>query len=134
MRPWLICPGCKTRREKLYFTQTHYETDNHSSEPCHRCRICLGLAYESQRQDAPRRAAEKAKRGRRKAAGLWGALGGLTLPFPERRKGMHWATYERLRAASEEAEQKWWVHDLATVTQMRKSFERRTTRVAPGQK
>ena len=143
-RPWLVCPGCKSRREKLYFTQTHNtqthntqtrnEPVNHSSEPCHRCRICLGLAYESQRQDAPRRAAEKAKRGRRKAAGLWGALGGLTLPFPERRKGMHWGTYERLRAAAEEAEQEWWVHHEATVTQMQKSFEQITNRMALGQK
>jgi hypothetical protein len=63
------------------------------------CRSCYGLAYESQQQDLTGRAHLKAQKIRMR-------LGGSGSPadlFPDKPRGMHWQTYERLCE----------VHDLA---------------------
>jgi hypothetical protein len=63
------------------------------------CRRCYGLAYESQQQTALRRGLEQARKNRMK-------LGGgvdLLAPFPQRPKGMHRRTFQRLRARAEAA-------------------------------
>ena len=56
------------------------------------CRSCYGLAYESQQQDPPDRALLKAQKIRMR-------LGGSGCPadlFPDKPKGMHWRTYDRM--------------------------------------
>jgi hypothetical protein len=63
------------------------------------CRRCHGLAYESQQQRARHWGLEQARKIRMK-------LGGgvdLLAPFPQRPKGMHRRTFQRLRARAEAA-------------------------------
>lgn len=92
-RRWFRCPPpCGRRVGRLYFLDGSW-----------RCRSCSGLKYESQRQQAGRRAAEKAKRVRQR-------LGGepnLLAPFPPRPRGMHHTTYRLLRAEGKFAEWRW---------------------------
>ncbi len=57
-------------------------------------RVALGLGYRSQRQRAPVRAAERARRIRLDLGGS----ADLTAPFPPRPKGMWSKVYERRRA------------------------------------
>lgn len=115
-RPWLRCPGCERRSRKLYL-------DFGDLCPRMRCRRCLGLAYESQRQDFARRVAERAKRGRQ-AVGGWLASGLLT-PFPDRPKGMHWRTYRRLAEDAMQAEIAWIDMEVAGMTRMSEALHRK---------
>lgn len=64
------------------------------------CRHCYGLGYESQREDRADRLRNKAQEIRRRLGGS----ANLTMPFPEKPKGMHWKTYRRLRWEAQEAE------------------------------
>jgi hypothetical protein len=91
-RPWFLCSGnsqgqhCRRRVAKLYGGLGLFA-----------CRHCWQLVYQSQRQSPPVRAA-------RKAMAIRMRLGGsenLSCPFPAKLKGMHWRTYERLRAEAE---------------------------------
>jgi hypothetical protein len=64
------------------------------------CRRCYGLAYASQREALYLRDVDKAQKIRMR-------LGGSTVMserFPDKPKGMHWQTYERLRRAHDAAE------------------------------
>jgi hypothetical protein len=84
-RQWFRCLSCHRRCAVLY-GGTHY-----------RCRKCWGLAYQSQHQNAHSRAVTKAGKLRMR-------LGGSECtddPFPDKPKGMHRRTYERLRAKGE---------------------------------
>lgn len=89
MRPWLHCP-CGRRVVKLFNGLAGYY-----------CRQCF---------DNPRYAGQsKSTQGRRhfEACKLRLRLGGiasLTAPFPERPRGMHQKTYERLRRRADELE------------------------------
>ncbi|MGH7641213.1 MAG: hypothetical protein ACREOL_09965 [Candidatus Dormibacteria bacterium] len=82
-RPWWVCPGCASRRAKLY-------QDGHQV----RCRVCLGLAHESQREDAWHRAVTRARAIRLRLGGS----ASLLEPFPAKPRGMRWDTYDRLLA------------------------------------
>ena len=93
-RPWFVCAVysggryCGRRVAVLYGAGELFA-----------CRSCYGLAYESQQEDLPGRAQLKAQKIRMR-------LGGSECPadlFPDKPKGMHWRTYERLCEA----------HDLA---------------------
>ena len=100
LRPWLICPSCQTRRAALYFSG-----DAPKLKPgghWFACRVCLGYAYESQREREAGRAAKKAAKIRRRVGGF--LCGNLLETYPARRKGMHAATYARLRGQGEAAE------------------------------
>jgi hypothetical protein len=79
-RSWFLCPGCDRRIAALYFVKRF------------RCRHCLDLRYQSQR-DTPRfRAISRIQRARMKLGGT----GNLTKPLPTRPRYMHACTYQRL--------------------------------------
>lgn len=84
-RPWLRCPRCARRQAVLYVRYTVVL-----------CRSCLRVPYTSQCTTAEDRLYEKVRRIRTRL----GASHNLTeLIRPSRKpKGMHWATWERLRA------------------------------------
>jgi hypothetical protein len=83
-----ICPGCGRRAAELYPDGVHF-----------RCRKCCGLGYRSQRKGREARGLEKAARIKRQLGGS----GDYADPVPERAKGMHQRTYERLCNEGEEA-------------------------------
>ena len=91
-RRWFICLSCRRKCAVLY-GGTHY-----------RCRKCWNLAYQSQHEAPYQRALSKAQKFRQR-------LGGSPCTddsFPEKPKGMHWRTYDRLiergEALDEQAE------------------------------
>ena len=87
-RIWFQCPGCGRRCAKLYLAGRA------------RCRQCLNLAYESQRENRSDRSLRKAQNIRRQLGGS----ASLLEHFPGKPKGMHWRTYWRLRDKAEVAE------------------------------
>lgn len=85
-RVWFRCPGrgCGRCVAKLYSVGHYYV-----------CRHCGNLAYGSQNEDVTFRALSRADRLRRKLdpKGYWDD------GVPDKPKGMHWRTYERLARA-----------------------------------
>jgi hypothetical protein len=94
-RPWFVCPGagCGRRVANLYGPGRYFL-----------CRHCYDLVYESQRENGMYRALHKAQAIRE---GLGGSAN-MMEPFPERPKGMHWSTYNRL----------WWEHQEAEMAHL----------------
>jgi hypothetical protein len=91
-RAWFRCParGCGRRVAVLWGGEIFA------------CRQCHNLAYESQNETAYSRALGKVQDIRRK-------LGGDPCgDFPPKPKGLHWRTYNRLRAKADEAEDRSW--------------------------
>jgi hypothetical protein len=93
-RLWFRCPrqSCQRRVAILYLRDGLA------------CRTCHGLSYVSQRLTSSSRSLEKAQRIRE-------ALEGdpnMFQPFPERPKGCHRKTYERLRSLYDLANDKSW--------------------------
>ena len=76
-RPWFNCVYCGGRVAVLYLHGHWFK-----------CRKCARLAYTSQAQDAMTRAA-------RRQNAIMAKLRG---PHGEKPKGMHWRTFERVRA------------------------------------
>ena len=64
------------------------------------CRRCYGLAYASRRKALYFRDIDKAQKIRTRLGGS--AV--MSERFPDKPKGMHWQTYERLRRAHDAAE------------------------------
>ena len=93
-RPWFICPGrsggryCGRRVAVLY--------DGGESFACRRC---YGLAYTSQQETPMFRGLAMAQKIRKR---LGGSLD-IFDAFPDKPRGMHWTTYDRLRLAHEAA-------------------------------
>jgi hypothetical protein len=94
-RPWFVCPGagCGRRVAILYGPGRYFL-----------CRHCYDLVYESQRENAIYRALRRAQAIRERLGGS----ANMTKPFPEKPKGMHWQTCERL----------WWEHHEAEMEQL----------------
>jgi hypothetical protein len=94
-RPYFVCPGivngivCGRRAAKLYGAGTYFL-----------CRHCYRLAYASQREDRYDRALRQANNIRMRLGGE----PGIAALFPDRPKGMHRQTYERLQSAVFNAE------------------------------
>jgi hypothetical protein len=90
-RAWFRCPGwgCGRRMAKLYLGGRYFL-----------CRYCHNLVYESQREDDAARLLTKAQKIRQRLGGSTS----LMEPFPDKPKGMHWQTYERLRWMTRESE------------------------------
>lgn len=79
-RPWFLCPGCNRRAALLYLEGGELH-----------CRTCLGLTYESCREEPHQRALRRHRRIRRRIGGdPFGILPDQKPP------GMHWTTYSRL--------------------------------------
>lgn len=79
-RRWFKCPCCDRRCQVIYAGEGFS------------CRLCLNLGYRSQYEDPRFRFLSKARKLRR---GLGGS-GNMMLPFPDKPRGMHRATFERL--------------------------------------
>jgi hypothetical protein len=89
-RPWFVCPGAGCgRRVAILYGEGRYFL----------CRHCYDLVYESQRENEMHRALRREQTIRENLGGS----ANMTEPFPEKPKGMHWKTYERL----------WWEHHEA---------------------
>jgi hypothetical protein len=82
-RRWFVCPGagCGRRVALLYGPGRYFL-----------CRHCYDLAYESQRENEMHRALRRAQAIRERLGGS----ANMTKPFPEKPKGMHSSTYDRL--------------------------------------
>lgn len=88
-RTWLLCTGCNRRVTSIYGAGKYFL-----------CRCCYGLNYQSQHEGFY-------DRQRSKAQGIRTKLGGsanLAIPFPEKPKGMHWKTYQKLQMESMRSE------------------------------
>lgn len=94
-RYWFRCPanGCGRRVLKLYGAGPHFA-----------CRKCYDLRYQSQRENRGDRALRVCQDIRERLGGSRS----LAKPFPEKPKGMHWRTYNALRARAKEAEAVSW--------------------------
>jgi hypothetical protein len=94
-RPWFVCPGsgCGRRVAVLYGPGRYFL-----------CRHCYDLVYESQRENEMHRALCRAQAIRERLGGS----ANMMEPFPEKPKGMHWSTYERL----------FWEHHEADMEQL----------------
>lgn len=82
-RYWLTCPKCGKRVAVLY-------APGHTFA----CRLCGGLTYATQKEDAGDRASTRVNKIRRRLGWTTGILndtGGKP-------KGMHWATYRQLKS------------------------------------
>ena len=94
-RPWFVCPGvvngkrCGRRVAILYGPGKYFL-----------CRHCYDLRYGSQREDKGHRALRRAQKMRNRLGGS----ANMMEPFPEKPKGMHWSTYDRLFWEHHEAE------------------------------
>ena len=80
-RPWFVCPCCGRSVALLYGVSSLFT-----------CRQCNGLAYASQREPAHYRAVLRARKIRLKLGGSASVVD----EFPERPKGMHTRTYNKL--------------------------------------
>ncbi len=120
-RPWFVCPGrgCGRRVAKLYLGGVYFL-----------CRHCYDLAYESQREDRATRFLRKAQKIRRRLGGH----PGLIHSFPEKPKGMHWKTYERLKVEAQEAEWMYWAALHQKIEQWRANLDRLEEKLERGGK
>ncbi len=90
-RVWFKCLSCQRRCRILYGGNRF------------RCRLCYRLKYETQYEPGFARAATKALKIRERL----GSSGGIDDCFPERPKGMHHRTYEKLRSQEQELQSAW---------------------------
>lgn len=90
-RQWFQCLSCRSRCRILY------------GGAYFRCRRCHRLKYESQYEPAFGRAASRALKIRSRL----GSVDGIDAPFPEKPKGMHRKTYNRLRTEAERLQDQW---------------------------
>jgi hypothetical protein len=92
VRPWFVCSVycdgryCGRRAAILYCAGELFA-----------CRRCHGLSYASQQETPLHRGLEQARKIRMRLGGS----ADLLEPFPQRPKGMHRSTFERLRARAE---------------------------------
>jgi hypothetical protein len=89
-RVWFSCPGCGQKAAKLYSASAYF-----------RCQRCCGLPYASQQETVLDRANRKARKLRRKL----NDDGGIGDSIWKKPTGMHWRTFEALRAKVEEQDE-----------------------------
>lgn len=88
-RRWFLCPSCHSRCRILY-GGLHF-----------RCRKCQKLTYESQYEPFPVGCMNRALEARVRLGGERSMLN----PYPDKPKGMHWRTYQRLLDADWRAQE-----------------------------
>lgn len=108
-RPWWRCPVCGVRVAILYGAARFL------------CRRCSALAYPSQNENEGDRALRRANKIRARLGGRPGMLNA----FPPRPKGMHHATYRRLRWEVEDAE----MRGMLELTRYLERADRRLSRL-----
>ncbi len=89
-RVFFRCPGCRRQAAKLYLYSPYF-----------RCRRCRRLPYSSQQETVLDRANRKAFKLRKRL----GDDGGIGDPIWNKPKGMHWRTFERLKAKLEQQDE-----------------------------
>ena len=115
-RLWFACPGCGRRCLVLYGGRRF------------RCRRCVGLPYASQHERRDDRLLTRAQDIRMRLGGS----ASLGEPFPEKPKGMHWKTYDRLRHHLRALRPRL-AHGGGTTVRDVQGRARRSARVARGQ-
>jgi hypothetical protein len=90
-RRCFLCPTCG-RKCRILYGGSYF-----------RCRYCHRLKYESQYEPPFARAASRALKIRARL----GCEGGMDEPFAEKPKGMHWRTYNRLKARDQHLQNAW---------------------------
>jgi hypothetical protein len=96
-RPWFVCSVssnsayCGRRVTKLYGAGHLFA-----------CRHCYRLTYASQQESAHHEGLLKAQKIRMRLGGSASMLD----PFPDKPKGMHWRTYDRLRCRYQAADER----------------------------
>lgn len=95
-RWWFLCPqsDCNRRVALIHAAGREFV-----------CRRCLGLVYESQRENRRWRALRMAQKIRVRLGGSANAL----TPLPQKPRGMHTRTYVRLLTEASAAEQAFWL-------------------------
>ena len=97
LRPFFECPGCGRRCCVLYL-------GNRGA-----CRQCLGLSYPVQFETKLDQGFRRAWKARKKLVQPDGNSGcGDPIPDSRKPKGMHWATFNRLRDAANRAADELW--------------------------
>ena len=89
-RHWFTCPQCSKRVAVLYALGRYFA-----------CRLCGGVGYATQKESVGDRAMTKADKLRKRLG--WPA--GIANPNTGKPKGMHWATYDRLKRDHDELKQ-----------------------------
>jgi hypothetical protein len=106
-RPWLTCPSCRRRRAVLCL----------GSSGVFRCRDCYALAYTSTRESVLDRTDRKLRKLRERMGDEDAWIGRADAwYYPDKPKGMHWRTWERLWREWRELITEWrilWGRDLA---------------------
>ena len=82
-RRWFTCPRCSKRVAVIYTPGRYFA-----------CRQCCGLGYATQKEGAGDRASSRANKLRKRLGWEAGILNGNGV----KSKGMHWTTYNRLKA------------------------------------
>ena len=116
-RPWFICSvyfngRCCRRRVALLY----------GAGELFACRRCYGLAYASQREALHHRGIGKAQKIRMRLGGS----PNMREAFPDKPKGMHWRTYDRLRRMHDVAEGRSAVDLMRLVERLERRFARLT--------
>lgn len=102
LRPFFECPGCGRRCCLLYLAERGA------------CRECLGLSYPVQFETKQNQGFRRAWKARKKLVQPDGRSGcGDWIPDSRKPKGMHWATFNRLRNEAHQAAVELWEGPIA---------------------
>ena len=96
-RPWFICPVYSRGRYCGRRVAVLYELGGLFA-----CRHCCGLAYTTQQETPMYRGLAMAQKIRKQLEGSTDIFDA----FPDKPKGMHWTTYDRLQLAHEAAKER----------------------------
>jgi hypothetical protein len=108
-RPWFICPIYSGGRHCGRRVAVLYELGGLFA-----CRYCCGLAYSSQQETPMYRGLAMAQKIRERLAGSTD----IFEAFPNKPKGMHWSTYDRLQLIHDAAKERA-LEGLARITERR---------------
>jgi hypothetical protein len=114
-RPWFVCSVrsngvyCGRRVTKLYRAGRLFA-----------CRNCYRLAYASQQESLLHRGLGKSRKIRMRLGGS----PNMSEEFPDKPKGMHWRTYERLRSVHDVADERSTIGLRSFVERLGRRFRR----------